>query len=214
MGLIRSLWERLLGARAEDPEIIPERLIVGLGNPGSQYAATRHNIGFRILERLAERAGGQWRMDRDLEARIAAVELAGRACLLVEPQTFMNRSGRSVARALDRWPDLDPSSDLLIAYDDMDLPTGRIRLRPKGGGGGHNGIGSVLAELDTKEIPRLRFGVGRPESGAGVLDWVLAPFLPEEEDLLHAAVDRAVEAIEASIRDGVSVAMGQFNASS
>lgn len=214
MQRVRQLWIRFFGVRTESVRP-PTRLIVGLGNPGSKYQATRHNIGFRIVEMLADRHQGEWHHDRSLEARISYVEIAGEVCLLIEPQTFMNRSGATLVAALDRWPDLHPETDLLIVYDDLDLPTGRIRLRPGGGGGGHRGIGDILLELDTPKIPRLRFGVGHPGSAREVIDWVLEPFAFEEESaLLPDALARAVDAIEMTIREGVVPAMGQFNANS
>ncbi len=213
MGRIRDLWARLAGRATREPVVPPRRLIVGLGNPGAKYESTRHNVGFRVVERLAERAGGEWRVDASLEARFAVVELVGEPCWLLEPQTFMNRSGRSVAAACERWPGLDPSTDVFVIYDDLDLPTGRIRLRPSGGGGGHRGIGDILSELDTRALPRLRFGVGHPGASNAVIDWVLAPFSGDEESELPAAVDRAADAIEAALRDGIPAAMGQFNGS-
>ena len=212
MRRIREFWTRLRGPKTE-PLPAPSRLIVGLGNPGARYESSRHNIGFRIVEGLADRAGGEWRSEVSLDARVAPVEFAGEACLLLEPQSFMNRSGRSVAAACERWPDLDPTTDVLVLYDDLDLPTGRIRLRPSGGGGGHRGMGDILVELDTKAVPRLRFGIGHPGSSGGVTDWVLAPFSAQEEAELISALARAADAIEVVLRDGMSAAMGQFNRS-
>jgi len=215
MQRVRQLWGRFFGARPESVRP-PTRIIVGLGNPGSKFAATRHNVGFRIVEMLAERHRdgdhGNWRNDRALGAKISFVEIEGERCVLVEPQTFMNRSGTALFAVLARWPEIDPKTDLLIVYDDLDLPTGRIRLRPSGGGGGHRGIGDILVELDTKEIPRLRFGVGHPGSAGEVIDWVLEPFSAEEESkILPDAVARAADAVEMTIREGVTPAMGQFN---
>jgi PTH1 family peptidyl-tRNA hydrolase len=211
---LRGILSRLRRAQEEHSEAPPAYVVFGLGNPGLKYDGTRHNIGFRILECVAERQGSVWRLDAGLEARVADVELGGRPGLLVEPQTFMNQSGRSVVEALSRWGDLQPPTDLLVVYDDMDLPTGRIRLRPSGGGGGHRGIGHILEELESKEIPRLRFGIGHPGSGGSVLDWVLTTFSDEEESILAEAVGRAADALEAAATDGVSAAMGQFNSSS
>jgi PTH1 family peptidyl-tRNA hydrolase len=214
MQRVRQLWVRFFGARQESVPP-PTRLIVGLGNPGSKYEATRHNVGFRIVEKLADRHAGVWHDDPVLDARISTVEIEAEVCLLVEPQTFMNRSGAALLAVLERWPELEPKTDLLIVYDDLDLPTGRIRLRPSGGGGGHRGIADILVELDTKEIPRLRFGVGHPGSAGKVIDWVLAPFAVEEEaTVLPAALERAADAVEWTIRDGVTSAMGQFNSNS
>ena len=127
----------------------------------------------------------------------------------------MNASGRSVERALDRWPGLVLERDLLVVYDDLDLPPGRIRLRPSGGGGGHNGIGDVLEVLDTKQVPRLRFGVGRPgpSSGQTVIEYVLAPFEEAEwGERIEAAIDRAADAVEAVCSEGIRAAMERFNA--
>lgn len=191
----------------------PEILIVGLGNPGQQYAATRHNVGFWIVDRLAERAGAIWREEPTFEALVAYVELHGRTCLLAKPLTFMNRSGVTALAACERWSSLDPTTDLLVLYDDMDLPTGRIRLRPKGGNGGHNGIGDIIEVLATKAISRLRFGVGHPGAdGPPVIDWVLSPFAEEEAEVLRAAVDRAADAVGGVVEGGIVSAMGQFNA--
>ena len=209
---LRQLWQRLRGPRFE-ADRVPRFVVFGLGNPGPKYAPTRHNIGFRIVEVLAARHAGQWRAETRLEARAASVEIAGEPCLLLQPQTFMNRSGSTVAATLARWPELDPSTRLLVVYDDLDLPTGRIRLRPSGGAGGHRGIGNILEALDSKQVPRLRFGVGHPGSASPVIDWVLEPFSPEEEaEILPEAIERAADAVERAIRDGVTVAMGQFNA--
>jgi len=189
------------------------KLVVGLGNPGPQYVGTRHNVGFRVLDLLAERHGAQWHRDRGLEARVARVELAGQRCLLVQPQTFMNRSGATLLAAAARWPTLDPARDLLIVYDDLDLPTGRIRLRPSGGPGGQRGMADIQRALDTQTIPRLRFGIGHPGASGKVVDWVLSPFTAEEaQDLLPGAVERAADAIEASLGPGLIAAMGRFNA--
>ncbi len=218
MQRVRQLWNRFSGLRQASVRT-PTRLIVGLGNPGPKYEATRHNVGFRIVEMFADRhrdglRGGrvEWRNDRALDAKISFVELDREVCLLVEPQTFMNRSGKTLLAVFERWPELDPKTDLLIVYDDLDLPTGRIRLRPGGGSGGHRGIGDILLELDTKEIPRLRFGVGHPGDTGEVIDWVLEPFAAEEEaTVLPVSLSRAVDAIEMVIREGVTPTMGQFN---
>ncbi|MBW2425594.1 MAG: aminoacyl-tRNA hydrolase [Deltaproteobacteria bacterium] len=189
----------------------PTRLVVGLGNPGARYAVTRHNVGFRIVEDLAEQLGGDWQLDRDLESRVASVTIGDESVLLVEPQTFMNRSGEALEAAFARWPELSPE-DLLVVYDDLDLPTGRIRLRPSGGAGGHRGMGDILERLDTRGVPRLRFGIGHPGHASGVLDWVLEPFSEEELRALPQALGRAGAAIEMVIREGITSAMGRFNA--
>lgn len=193
---------------AGDP---PAFVVVGLGNPGDEYADTRHNIGFRVVEALATRWGLAWQAEPSCEARIARGPFADRDVLLVLPQTFMNGSGRSVEALRVEWPELAPAQ-FLVVFDDMDLPTGRIRLRPSGGGGGHRGIGDILAVLDDRGVPRLRFGVGHPgEAGQAVLDHVLSPFAVPEATVLSEAVERSVQAIEVVLADGLSEAMGQFN---
>jgi PTH1 family peptidyl-tRNA hydrolase len=192
---------------------VPSLLVVGLGNPGPKYAPTRHNVGFRVAQALASRHDGVWHEDRELESMLCVVEIADRSVALIAPQTFVNRSGQSVVAALARWPALDPARDLIVVYDDLDLPPGRIRLRPSGGPGGHNGIGDILARLDSKEVPRLRFGVGHPGASGAVIDWVLGAFSDEEEQrILPDAIDWAAQAVEAAIAEGVRSAMGSFNA--
>lgn len=191
----------------------PERLVVGLGNPGPEYVATRHNVGFRVVELLARRAGAVLVSDPGLRGRTARVRLAGRDCVLLEPMTFMNRSGETVAAALDRWPDLVPERDLLVVFDDLDLPPGRLRLRPGGGAGGHRGLADIVRVLGTQAIPRLRFGIGHPGTAAQVVDWVLEPFTAAEEaEILPPAIERAADAVESVLGEGMTIAMGRFNA--
>ena len=150
--------------------------------------------------------------DAALRARIARVDLAGVGCALLAPQTFMNRSGRAVEAALAAHP-LDPASDLLVVYDDLDLPPGRLRLRPGGRAGGHRGMADIARVLGHDRIPRLRFGIGHPGSAASVVDWVLEPFSTgEESEILPAAIERAVEAVAAVVGEGLVPAMGRFNA--
>ncbi|MEZ4280216.1 MAG: aminoacyl-tRNA hydrolase [Myxococcota bacterium] len=189
------------------------RLVVGLGNPGARYAATRHNIGFRVVERLATRHRAVFAPDDDRSGRLARAAIAGIDCALLEPTTFMNRSGESVQAALASWPHLRPDSDLLVVYDDLDLPTGRLRLRGSGGAGGHRGMADLVRALETTGIPRLRFGIGHPGQRAAVVDWVLEPFLAAEEaEVLPAAIERAADAIECFLREGLAAAMDRFNA--
>ncbi|MAG30042.1 MAG: aminoacyl-tRNA hydrolase [Deltaproteobacteria bacterium] len=220
---LRQIWSRLHDAAARFASVVPAdsrsecepaRLIVGLGNPGERYARTRHNVGFRVVDLLGMRHAGVWRSDHALQAETCRVEIGGRVCLLVRPQTFMNRSGSAVLAACEQWPSLDPRADLLIVYDDLDLPVGRIRLRPGGGGGGHRGISDILLELGRRDIPRLRFGIGHPGSAGAVVDWVLTPFSAEQEQAeLPAALERAADAVEVSVAEGLTRSMGQFNAS-
>lgn len=216
---IRSVVGRLFGraeATGRDPLAdAPDRVVLGLGNPGPEYALTRHNAGFRVVEHLAARHDATWSDAPALDARVARPDLDGLDCLLVEPLTFMNRSGRTAAAIADRWPALDFATQALVVFDDLDLPVGRIRLRGEGGGGGQRGMTDILDALETRAVPRLRFGVGHPgASGQAVIDWVLSPFDPADADLVAETVDRAANAIEVALRDGLAAAMGRFNARS
>jgi PTH1 family peptidyl-tRNA hydrolase len=186
------------------------KLIVGLGNPGPRYARTRHNVGVRVLEALAARAGVELGARR-FDGRFAEGTLAGEPVGLLAPETFMNRSGEAVAQALSGLPVAEPARDLLVVFDDADLPLGRLRLRARGSSGGHNGLSDVLATLASEELPRLRFGIGRPSEPKGTVDFVLEPFAPAEETLLALAVPRAADAVECFVREGIAAAMNRFN---
>lgn len=188
------------------------KLIVGLGNPGPEYAETRHNVGFRVVACLADRHGIALARERKLAAVIGRGRVAGEEVALLEPQTFMNLSGKAVLAALDALPALDPSSDLVVVYDDLDLPFGRLRIRPGGGAGGHNGLGDIQDRLRRNDFPRLRVGIGRPPPGVDPVDHVLAPFDAAERAALGPLLALASDAIEAILRDGVTVAMNRFNA--
>jgi len=216
---IRSFIARLLGradgADADVLRAVPDRVVLGLGNPGSEYEATRHNAGFRVVEHLAARHGAAWISAPAFDARVARADVGGLDCLFVEPQTFMNRSGRTAAAIAARWPSLDFSAHVLVVFDDLDLPLGRIRLRSEGGGGGQRGMSDILDALGTRALPRLRFGIGHPgASGQAVIDWVLAPFGAEDAALLEETTARAATAIEVALHDGLAAAMGRYNARS
>lgn len=183
---------------------------MGLGNPGPEYENTRHNVGFRVVERFAARRRIELVPDKRLHGRFGAGRFAGAPLGVLAPLTFMNRSGRAVAATIATHP-LDPATDLLVVYDDLDLPFGRLRLRSGGGAGGHNGIGDIQEQLERSDFPRLRFGIGRPPAGIEVIDYVLAPFAPEEAASLGDHVDRAVDAIEAVLEHGIGTAMNRFN---
>ncbi|MBW2448770.1 MAG: Na+/H+ antiporter NhaA, partial [Deltaproteobacteria bacterium] len=192
------------------------KLVVGLGNPGPQYADTRHNVGFRVVEHMAEALGLAFSARPD--GRLVQGTLPGEdggevAFALLEPGTFMNRSGGPVSAALTELGITDPARDLLVVYDDLDLPTARLRVRKKGGAGGHNGLGDILTALDTRDVPRIRFGVGRPPEGVDAVDHVLAPFDRAEEAAIDAGVAEAAEAARAFVTDGIDVAMNRFNSS-
>jgi len=186
------------------------RLLVGLGNPGLRYTGTRHNVGFALLDALA------------LRHRIAIEpasfagcfgrgEIAGHDVGLFKPETFMNHSGSAVAAALAALPDVDCARDLMLIYDDLDLPFGRVRLRARGGAGGHRGVSDVIAALGSDEFSRLRFGIGRPTDASSSVDFVLERFSAAEEVQLAEGVGNALDALEASIVDGIEAAMSRFN---
>lgn len=185
--------------------------MVGLGNPGPEYEATRHNVGFLVVERLASRCAVALARDRALHARAARAHVAGCETLLLEPETWMNRSGRAVEAALAAHP-ADPATELLVVYDDLDLPFGRLRLRPSGGAGGHNGLGDIQERLGRSDFARLRFGIGRPPPGVDPIDHVLAAWTDAEASALPARLDAACEAIELAIAEGVVRAMNRINA--
>ncbi len=182
-------------------------VVFGLGNPGRQYAETRHNVGFLVLDELARRLGASGRR-RDHGAEIAEARLDDRRLMLVWPQTYMNHSGRAVSSVL-RFYKLAPS-DALVIYDDMDLAFGRVRLRRGGSSGGHNGVESIIGSLGTKDFPRLRVGIGRPPHGDAI-SYVLGRWRPEEREALGQVIADAAEAAEAALRHGIERAMNEFN---
>ena len=183
------------------------KLIVGLGNPGRRYQGTRHNIGARVIDTLARRHHVALREEG--WADVGALTLDGARVLLARPQTYVNVSGTAVAD-LRRRHRL-PRENLLVAFDDLDLPVGQIRLRAKGGHGGHNGMRSIIEALGSEEFARLRVGIGRPPEGVDPADYVLSRFSKEEQAQLDEAVKRAADAVEAFVRRGIEAAMSAFN---
>ncbi len=183
------------------------RLVVGLGNPGRRYRATRHNVGARVVETLARRHGVTLREEG--WADVGALTLDGVRALLARPQTYVNVSGTAVADLRRRHR--VPLPHLLVVYDDLDLPLGQIRLRAGGGHGGHNGMRSIIEALGEKGFPRLRLGIGRPPAGVDPADYVLARFDSGEAALVEAAVNRAADAVEMFVREGIERAMSVFN---
>ena len=184
-------------------------LIVGLGNPGAEYAQTRHNAGFLLVEKLAERWRSSWTNERKFQARVARAESAGQKVLLAEPQTFMNLSGESVG-ALVSFYQL-PVEKILVVVDDADLPLGEIRLRPGGGSGGHHGLESVAEHLGAKSYARLRLGIGRQHEARQITGHVLGKFSAAENALLEKVLERAAGQIECWLSAGLQKAMNQFN---
>ncbi len=184
------------------------KLVVGLGNPGGQYAGTRHNIGWMVLDRLADRAGWGGRgRDRDAATSVRGRH-AGLDLVLAKPLTYMNDSGLAVRKLLAR--ERAPLTDLLVVADDFALPFGRLRFREGGGAGGHNGLRSIIEELGTEKFSRLRVGIGEPTRDA--VDHVLSRFGPEEQLRLDELLDASADAVEAWAREGTNKAANRFNA--
>ncbi|MFA9479057.1 aminoacyl-tRNA hydrolase [Phycisphaerales bacterium AB-hyl4] len=186
------------------------KLIVGLGNPGPEYVATRHNVGFMVVERLARRHRINDAPRAKFHSAVVEGPVADEKCLLMLPQTYMNRSGLAVADAM-RFYKLD-KPDLLVVVDDVALPVGRIRLRGEGSAGGHNGLTDIEKAVNGRDYPRLRIGID-PPGRARQRDYVLGRFSPDQLDRLDPAMDKACDAIECWIRDGLEKAMSLHNAS-
>jgi peptidyl-tRNA hydrolase, PTH1 family len=187
----------------------PLHLIVGLGNPGAEYAQTRHNAGFLLVEKLAANWKTDWANERKFDARIARAERSGKRVLLCEPQTFMNLSGET-ASALVKFYQL-PLKQILVAVDDADLPFGEIRLRASGSSGGHHGLESIEQHLASREFARLRIGIGRRDGVREIANYVLGKFDPAGNELLGKVLDRASGQIECWLDAGIEKAMNQFN---
>ena len=184
------------------------KVIAGLGNPGSEYDDTPHNVGFDVVALLAGRLAADWRRSTRLQARLARADRAGETWLLVQPQTFMNLSGASVAPAL-RYHGGGPE-DLVVVLDDADLPLGRLRIRADGGSGGHRGLASIIAALGTEAFARVRLGVGR-DAGSGLVDHVLGKFDPGRRAQARQMVVTAADAVQCLAENGVAEAMNRFN---
>lgn len=185
------------------------KLVVGLGNPGREYAETRHNVGFMVVDRLAESLGVA--VDRRMFKALTGQGLVnGEKVILVKPQTYMNLSGEAVG-ALLNWYKLTPA-DLVVIYDDLDLPPGKLRLRPGGGAGGHKGVLSIIHSLGTENFPRIRVGIGRPvEAGIDSVDYVLGRMGSGEAEEMEKALMLAAEAALCVVREGLEQAMNRYN---
>ena len=185
------------------------KIFVGLGNPTKEYAATKHNVGFMLADKVAAELGAEnWR--ENFNALIAESFLDGEKILIVKPQTFMNASGDSVVPLVDYYK-VDVTN-LIVAHDDMDLPVGKIRLRPGGSGGGHRGIASIIQNFGgLKNFPRVRIGIGRPPENWSVNGHVLSPFNDEDAAKISAALDELVPAVICIFREGIDNAMNKFN---
>ena len=187
---------------------LPLRLVVGLGNPGERYARTRHNAGFWLVDELARRHGGTFRMEARHQSELARVSIQGHEVWLLKPQSFMNRSGaplQSVA-AFYRVP----VGEILVAHDDLDLPTGTLRLKEAGGHGGHNGLRDCIATLG-EAFWRLRIGIGHPGGKSDVVDFVLMKPAADEQRELRDSIDRAADIVPVLLADGAQKAMNQLH---
>ena len=188
------------------------KLLVGLGNPGSQYEKTRHNAGFFVIDRLSKRWAANGELPKGRFSGICQeIAIRGARCLLLKPTTYMNLSGRAVSEAVNFYK-LDPAQDLLVLVDDVALPTGAIRVRASGSSGGHNGLTDIQRALGTENYPRLRIGIDARPAQMKLEDYVLGRFTPEQAALLEPAINKAADASEVFATDGLTKAMNTFNA--
>lgn len=185
----------------------PSLLVVGLGNPGPDYEHTRHNVGFRVADALAERLDVSY--EHTDHALVGMGEHRNRKVGVAKPTTYMNRSGTAVASLLHRY-DL-PLDQLLVVVDDLHLPIGTLRLRPSGSSGGHNGLAHIAECLDSTDYPRLRVGIGNEFPDGQQVDYVLSPFTAQQQPLIREAIQDACDAVLTVVRDDLTTAMNQFN---
>ena len=184
------------------------KIVLGLGNPGRKYERARHNLGFLVVDQVAYRNSVVFKKKK-YSSLIGEWQRDGEKVLLLKPQTYMNHSGEAV-RSLFRYLPLS-AKDLVVIHDDLDLPFGRIRVRPRGGAGGHRGIHSVLEALGEEGFFRVRVGIGRPPAGVDPTDYVLQPFSPQESSRLEEVVSKAADAVECLLQEGAERAMERFN---
>ena len=185
------------------------KIFVGLGNPGAEYAKTKHNVGFMLADKLSEKIGAEnWR--EKFNALVAESFFCGEKILIVKPQTFMNLSGEAVAPLMNFYK--ISAEKLIVAHDDMDLPVGKIRLRPKGSGGGHHGVESIIQHLGgEKNFSRVRIGIGRPPQNWTVNNHVLSQFSAEDFEKISATIENLIPAVQCIFSDGIDIAMNKFN---
>ena len=202
-----AVLDRVLGRRRPEGQA-GRRVVVGLGNPGSKYAGTRHNLGIRCVDRLAS----AWGIDVSRRRRLftwGEGDAGGASVALVKPRTYVNESGKAVTAVLASLR--ARPGDLIVVYDDLDLPAGRIRLRARGGAGGHNGMKSIIAAIGAQDFVRLRIGIGRPAADSDEIEHVLGRPSDDERRTIDEAVDRAAQAVAAVVEDGIDAAMNRFN---
>ncbi len=184
-------------------------IIVGLGNPGKQYDRTRHNVGFEVIDVLADRMGIHVE-EKKSKGLWGKGILAGEKVVLIKPQTYMNLSGECVRAAADFYK--VPAEDILVIHDDIDLEPGQLRIRGKGSAGGHNGIKNIIAHLGTQEFPRIKVGVGEKPKGMDLADYVLSHFSKGEQERMDEAYREAADAVELFLAEGIDKAMNRYNA--
>ena len=183
-------------------------LIVGLGNPGREYAFNRHNVGFMAVSRLAAKHQAAFTRKQG-KALVTSIKFDEKQAILAKPQTYMNLSGEAV-QSLLKFYDI-PLEQLLVCFDELDLPVGTIRLRPEGGSSGQNGMKSIIERLGTQKFPRLRLGIGRPPGRMDPAAYVLQDFKEADGEIMDMTLDKAVEAIETFVKEGLNAAMNKFN---
>ena len=184
------------------------KLIVGLGNPGSKFSHSRHNVGFECVEHMARK----WRIslsERRSKVVLGQGEISGASVILAKPRTFMNNSGDGIKYLLTRFS--ASAQQLVVVYDDMDLPLGGIRIRPEGSAAGHKGMGSIMTTLSTQQFPRVRVGIGKVPEGEDGMDYVLGQFSREERKVIQMAVAQVTDAVACLLQDGIDAAMNRFN---
>lgn len=194
------------------PADMTPRLIVGLGNPEPKYDRTRHNIGFAVVDALALAWGWTWQDPKRFHGWVSEGTIAGQKRFLLKPTTYMNLSGQAVRALLD-WYKLE-ATEVLVVYDDMDLPLGRLRLRLSGSAGGHNGMKSLISHLGSQHFPRLRLGIGKSDGSKDTIAHVLGRFTPGEMPVVEKSLQLATEAIEFSLQAGIPKTMSRFNSQS
>ena len=184
------------------------KMIAGLGNPGAEYAQTKHNVGFMLVDALAERLNAPaWK--EDFFSAVTEVRIGGEKVFLVKPLTYMNNSGEAIGPMLSYYK--MAADDLTVVHDDMDIPAGTVRIRKKGSSGGHNGIKSIIAHVGGENFARVRIGIGRPPAGWTVINHVLAPFLVEDVPKIREAISYLLPAVECIVTDGVDLVMNRYN---
>ncbi|SMB86499.1 peptidyl-tRNA hydrolase [Desulfonispora thiosulfatigenes DSM 11270] len=182
-------------------------LIIGLGNPGDKYKDTKHNVGFLVIDKIADKLGVKVEK-KQARSLVESTYWDGKKVLLVKPQTYMNLSGEAVRELINYYDNIE---NFIIVYDDLDLDIGQLRFRRDGSAGGHNGLKSIISHLHSSDIERLKIGIGKPTKGYPVKDYVLQRFSKEEKEIMDSSIEKAVNGIELWLKEDISVAMNNFN---